>query len=262
MYEPTDRSAQIQRRSLVVMALGTTALFIWMIWDFLLALLMAAILSGMFYPLYRRIARRLGYRRGWAAVFTVSGVLFLVIAPIVTFLVMVADQVIELERLAATELIRAGYLDEAMAVLDRLLPRVGVRPPGDDRSALRALLRYRALVAVRGTGFRERPESEIAPARLRRIDVLTSISPELSLSSFMQGTALNVQSMWYALRAGEPRRVVIALTALAAQMGIPGARTERRAQNLVRKAQALAVRLQSPWATGRTVMAEGATTRP
>ena len=37
MYEPTDRSAQIQRRSLVVMALGTTVLFLWMIWDFLLA---------------------------------------------------------------------------------------------------------------------------------------------------------------------------------------------------------------------------------
>ncbi|MEY2935775.1 MAG: hypothetical protein RL033_6524, partial [Pseudomonadota bacterium] len=27
MYEPTDRSAQIQRRALVVMAIGTTVLF-------------------------------------------------------------------------------------------------------------------------------------------------------------------------------------------------------------------------------------------
>jgi predicted PurR-regulated permease PerM len=121
MYEPTDRSAQIQRRSLVVMAIGTTVLFIWMIWDFLLALLMAAILSGMFHPLYRRIARRLGYRRRWAAVFTVSGVLFLVIAPIVTFLIMVADQVIELSRVARPWVeANAGRFTQ----LDRLFDRV------------------------------------------------------------------------------------------------------------------------------------------
>ncbi|MEY4546090.1 MAG: hypothetical protein RL685_2285 [Pseudomonadota bacterium] len=121
MYEPTDRSAQIQRRALVVMAIGTTALFIWMIWDFLLALLMAAILSGMFHPLYRRIARRLGYRRSWAAIFTVSGVLGLLIAPVVIFLVMVADQVIELSKVARPWVeANAGRLTQ----LDRLFDRV------------------------------------------------------------------------------------------------------------------------------------------
>src|SRR6185295_13550076 len=100
MYEPTDRSAQIQRRSLVVLALGTTVLFIWIIWDFLLALLMAAILSGMFHPIYRRIARRIGYRRGWAAIITVGGVLLVLIVPIGVFLIMVADQVIQLSKIA------------------------------------------------------------------------------------------------------------------------------------------------------------------
>ncbi len=121
MYEPTDRSAQIQRRSLVVMALGTTGLFLWMIWDFLLALLMAAILSGMFHPLYRRIARKLGYRRSWAAVFTVGGVLLLVIAPIVVFFAMVADQVIAMSRIARPWVeANAGRFTQ----LDRLFDRV------------------------------------------------------------------------------------------------------------------------------------------
>src|SRR5215831_10251840 len=100
MYEPTDRSARIQRRSLVVIALGTTVLFLWIIWDFLLALLFAAILSGMFHPVYRRIARRLQYRRSLAAAITVGGVLVVLIVPIVVFLGMVAQQVVQLSKVA------------------------------------------------------------------------------------------------------------------------------------------------------------------
>ena len=168
-----------------------------------------------------------------------------------------AEQAIELERRATAELIRAGYLDEATEVLERLFPKVGVRPPGSDRRALVSLVWYRLLLTIRGTRFRERSESEIAPEELRRIDVLTSISPPLSLSSVIQGNALNVQAMWYALRAGEPRRVVTSLTALAVQTAVGGARTQRRAQRFVKEAQGLCVRLQDPWATGRTVLAEG-----
>jgi serine/threonine protein kinase len=168
-----------------------------------------------------------------------------------------ADEAIELERRAATELIRAGYLDEATEVLERLFPKVHVRSPGSDRRALLSLLGYRLLLAIRGTRFRERSESQITSGDLRRIDVLTSISPPLCLSSVMQGTALNVQAMWHALRSGEPRRVVISLTALAAQTAVGGARTEHRARALVKEAQSLAVRLHDPWATGRTVLAEG-----
>ena len=168
-----------------------------------------------------------------------------------------ADQAIELERRAACELIRAGYLDEATEVLERLFPKVNVRPPGTDRQALLSLLGYRLLLALRGTRFRERSETEIAPEDLRRIDVLTSISPPLCLSSVIQGNALNVQAMWHALRAGEPRRVLLSLTTLAVQTGTGGAHSERRAQDLIKKAQSLAVRLQDPWATGRTVLADG-----
>jgi hypothetical protein len=167
------------------------------------------------------------------------------------------DEVIELERLAATQLIRSGYHDEAADVIERLLRKVGVRPLGTNQQALLSLLGYRLLLAIRGTKFRERRESEIAPATLRRIDVLTSISAPLSLSSYMQGYALTAQMTWHALRAGEPRRVVAALTGLAAGTSVWGSSTERRAHDLVKQAEGLAVRLQDPWTTGRTVLAEG-----
>jgi predicted PurR-regulated permease PerM len=100
MYQPNHRTERIQRGSLVVLAVGTTVLFVWVIWDFLLALLLAAILTGIFHPLYRRIARRIGHRRSVAAVITVGGVLLGVIAPIVVFTIMIADQAVQMSRVA------------------------------------------------------------------------------------------------------------------------------------------------------------------
>ncbi len=100
MYESNSRTERIQRGSLLVLALGTTVLFLWVIWDFILALLLAVILSGMFHPLYRRVARRLGYRRSVAAAITVGGVLMGVIVPLVVFLIMIADQAIQLSQVA------------------------------------------------------------------------------------------------------------------------------------------------------------------
>lgn len=100
MYEPNDRTRRIQRGALLALALATTVLFVWVIWDFLLALLLAAILTGMFHPIYRRLARRLGYRRSLAAVLTVGGVLLVVIIPLVIFLVMIAEQVVQLSQIA------------------------------------------------------------------------------------------------------------------------------------------------------------------
>src|SRR6187551_2308955 len=100
MYEPNDRTRRIQRGSLLVLALATSVLFAWVIWDFLLALLLAAILSGMFHPLYRQLARSLNHRRSLAAALTVGGVLLGVIVPLIIFLVMIAEQVIQLSQIA------------------------------------------------------------------------------------------------------------------------------------------------------------------
>jgi len=100
MYQSNDRTQRIQRGSLLALALATSVLFVWVIWDFLLALLLAAILTGIFHPIYRRIARRLGYRRSLAAALTVGGVLLVVIIPFVIFLVMIAEQVVQLSQIA------------------------------------------------------------------------------------------------------------------------------------------------------------------
>ncbi|HEY3147180.1 MAG TPA: hypothetical protein VGJ75_12560, partial [Dongiaceae bacterium] len=167
------------------------------------------------------------------------------------------DEAIELERRAAAELIRAGYLDEAAEILDRLLPKVGVAPPRNEMLAVIRLFGYRLLLALRGIRFRERTESAVDPGLLQRIDVLSSIAPPLALISLPRGGALNLQAAWHALRAGERRRVVAGLGALAASTAMAGTRTARRSQRLVREAQVLAASLNDPWTTARTELAEG-----
>jgi tetratricopeptide (TPR) repeat protein len=164
---------------------------------------------------------------------------------------------IELERRAASELIRAGYLDEATDVIERLLPKVGVHPPRSLASAFATVLTYQLLIAIRGTGFRVREESSIAASDLRRIDVLRSIGEPLALSSLIHGNALNWQATWQALRAGEPRRIVLGLTALATMTSLGGTRSARRVQQLVKQADTLTAASPDAQGRGRVALAQG-----
>src|SRR5688572_17589360 len=100
-----------------------------MISEFLIALLFAAILSGMFHPLYRRLARRFGNRKGWAAASTVLLVFVLLIGPLIGFLALVTSQAIELGQEARTmvedQLRRSPKLEDFMGnvpVLEKLRP--------------------------------------------------------------------------------------------------------------------------------------------
>jgi predicted PurR-regulated permease PerM len=81
---------------LLVLALGISALFLWMIHEFLMALLFAGILSGLFQPLYQRILRRTRGRAGLASALTLLVVFLLFIIPLLGFLTLVAAQAVEL----------------------------------------------------------------------------------------------------------------------------------------------------------------------
>jgi tetratricopeptide (TPR) repeat protein len=167
------------------------------------------------------------------------------------------DDDVELERRAAAEFIRAGYLDEATAVLARLLPRVGVSPPTSQPRAFATLAAYRALLLVRGLGFRERREADVPAADLRRIDVLVAIGPPMALMSLPLGLSLHVQGTWHALRVGEPKRVAVGLALLVSTLSPGGTRTFARASALAARARALAERHDDAWTIARALLAEG-----
>ncbi len=75
-----------------------------------------------------------------------------------------------LERLAAEQLLRSGYIDRGLAVVSTALYDMGVRVPPQRFVALLSLGLLRARIRLRGFHFRERSESEIPAIELARID--------------------------------------------------------------------------------------------
>lgn len=165
--------------------------------------------------------------------------------------------VIEVERRAASELIRAGYLEEATQVLNRLLPKVGVQPPGGLPRAVVTMLVYRARLAWRGLHVTPVPEAQVPRAVLQRVDALVSIAPPLTLISLPRGLAVNLQAVWHSLEAGEPKRAAVGLALFASTVTLSGTKTYQRALTWVAQAKALAAPLNDPWTTARTELAEG-----
>ena len=165
---------------------------------------------------------------------------------------------IRLQTRQAAELIRAAYVEDAMVVLRSLLPKVGVRVPENDAQAFRTLKQYYALLRTFGTRL---PKWFVRPGArqdlLRRVNVLAETSAPLCFVSLVHGNALNVQAAWHAVRLGEPKHLVMALTALSGLESARGTRYQDRALALIAEADRLADRLSDPWMKGRTQLASG-----
>jgi predicted PurR-regulated permease PerM len=98
---PVSDSERLRRVTLVTLALVISAVFLWMVSEFLIALLLAAITAGMLRPLYVNLSQRFKNRRTLAASVTLALLVLLVILPLVAFTVVVADQAVELGRSAS-----------------------------------------------------------------------------------------------------------------------------------------------------------------
>ncbi|MDX2053653.1 MAG: AI-2E family transporter [Polyangiaceae bacterium] len=87
---------RLQRMVLGILALGISALFLWMIHEFLIALLFAAILSSMALPLHAWLTPRLWGKKTLASAATLSVLLLVLIVPLTAFLAVVATQAVDL----------------------------------------------------------------------------------------------------------------------------------------------------------------------
>lgn len=98
-----------------------------------------------------------------------------------------ADERLELERLAAEQLLRSGHMEEGVEVLRRVVGSVGMNVPKTPVAALVEILAHRLYTKVRGLGFRERAEEDIDPELLKRIDIAWSASASLTMTDTILG---------------------------------------------------------------------------
>jgi predicted PurR-regulated permease PerM len=87
---------------LLLLSLAITVLFYWLIGDFVVALLVAAVLATLLHPLYLRILRAVGDRKAVASGVTVLLSLLLVVVPLALFFAVLAGEAISISE-AATD---------------------------------------------------------------------------------------------------------------------------------------------------------------
>lgn len=166
-----------------------------------------------------------------------------------------ATEGLELRRRAAEQLLRNGRIDDGLSVLRAVLETIGMELAETPLRALWSLLWKRAYARLRGLKFQERGEGEIPVEELIRIDTCWSVAVGLGMVDVICGADFQVRHLLLALKAGEPFRITRALAAEAVYAAAGGARTRRRAEELLRDAHALSQRIANPEAIGRATLA-------
>jgi eukaryotic-like serine/threonine-protein kinase len=166
-------------------------------------------------------------------------------------------EALELRRRATMQFLISGHIDQGLESLRDVLAAIGMALPRTPNRALASLLWRRALLRLRGMGFRPREASEIAAEDLTRIDVCWSAGIGLSNVDWIRGADFQARGLLLALRAGEPYRVARALAVEAAQVATGGTAARRRTARLLDKAASLARASGQPYAEGMVTLAEG-----
>lgn len=163
-----------------------------------------------------------------------------------------AAEALDLRRRAAEQFLRAGHVDEGLAVLRDVLAAVDLSLPRTPTRAFASLLYRRARLSLRGLEFQER---EASPEELTRIDVCWSVGNGLNGVDIVRGADFQARHLLYALAAGDPYRISRALSSEAIFAAMEGGRRgPERARLLLARAREVAERIRHPhaiaWAAG------------
>jgi hypothetical protein len=158
-------------------------------------------------------------------------------------------------RQAAEQFFTGGYLPEGLGVVRQLLAAVGLRAPGSVLELVLTLIVFRLLLALRGQAYRERAEADVPAQDLLRIGACEAVGAAATSDPLLSST-FRLRGLWYALAAGEPRRISRGLANEALILAAFRAPAARIADRLSR-ATALAERLGDPYTLGHAVTNAG-----
>ncbi len=166
-------------------------------------------------------------------------------------------EAIELRRRAAEQLLLAGHLEQGLEVIELVLRALHMRNTRSGRRVLVSILLGRLMVRLRGLRFESRTEAEISPKELARVDASWSIACSLGVIDFMRGADFQNDHLLLALKAGEPRRLLRALTLEISYAATPGSGSPPRTERLLQMADQLAGEVDDPVAAGLVRVSRG-----
>ncbi|MGE5104061.1 MAG: AI-2E family transporter [Betaproteobacteria bacterium] len=118
--QPSDPSPRnvLSHPVFVLLVVGVSALFAWIVWPFYGAILWAAILAVLFQPVYRRVANALRQRKTLAALATLFVILAVVVLPTALVAAMLVQETRQLyDAIQSGELDLAGWFQRVSAAM-------------------------------------------------------------------------------------------------------------------------------------------------
>jgi hypothetical protein len=169
-------------------------------------------------------------------------------------------EVLELRRRAADQLLLSGHVEKGLAVIEEVLGALGMSETRSGRRALAAILIGRVIVRVRGLRHFSRNERDISTQDLARVDASWTIARALLMVDFVRGADFQNRHLMLALGAGEPGRILRALTLEVSFAATPGVGHERRSARLLAVAEHLARRSDDEGAQSLLCLTRGIAT--
>jgi hypothetical protein len=163
------------------------------------------------------------------------------------------------QRMAAEQLLQAGYIQEGLSQVSHVLREIGVGPPRHRAFALFSLITLRA--RIRACGFRTHKRTHRAPSAkdMARIDGTWTAAICLTMFDNVRSAELQCRNTLLALRCGTPLQVLRAHTAEAMFLGLGGQGNKRRIAQLLASAEAIADELGDRNARAWVALSRGAT---
>jgi len=123
---------------------------------------------------------------------------------------------LEVQNLAAEQLLRGGYISQGIEAINAVLQELGLKMAATPRRAMLSLSYHHLHLYCRGLSFTERDPSEISRKKLTMLDVMWSVSLGLSQVDTIRVLSLHTKLVRLALKEGEPERISGALILEAA----------------------------------------------
>jgi eukaryotic-like serine/threonine-protein kinase len=169
-----------------------------------------------------------------------------------------ATRRVELQRLAAEQLLIGGHIDRGFEVMRTVLHAVGMRLARGPRTALASFLWQRIRLRCRGLTFVERDADRVSSAALLRVDTCWSVFTGLAMVDYIRAVDFQARHLLLALDTGEPYRMARALAAEALFVGSVGGPRRDEAIECAARAEAMAIRSGHPHAIALCTFARGA----
>jgi hypothetical protein len=143
------------------------------------------------------------------------------------------EEAVELTRRAAEQLLLAGHLERGKNTINQVLATLGEHTTRDGYPAVLSTATSRALVRLRGLKHTVRDEAQLSSEELSRLDAFWTVACSLGVIDPLCGIDYQSRHLLLALRAGEPRRLLRAITLEASYVAISGADSEPRTTPLL-----------------------------